>query len=76
MEVLSEYSYQWPFVQPLPVWDYWWMLLLPLVMGVGLVWKSLKCQHVRQIPRQTLSISLWIVGGFVAVAGMVYAVMP
>jgi hypothetical protein len=74
MELLADYAYRWPFVQPLPVWDWWWALLLPLVLGVGLVWKSLKCQSVRQIPRQTLTISLWILGGFVGAALVLWAV--
>jgi hypothetical protein len=74
MELLGEYAYRWPFVQPLPLWDWWWVLLVPLVVGVGLVWKSLKCQYVRQIPWQTMTISLWILGGFVGAAGVLWVV--
>lgn len=74
MEILADYAYQWPFIQPLPVWDYWWALIVPLVAGVGLVWKSMKCQHVKQIPGQTAAISLWILVGFALVAGVIYVI--
>lgn len=31
-----------PFVTPAPVWDYWWVLLLPLLLAVAVVYKSTK----------------------------------
>lgn len=71
---MQEYAYQFPFVQPLPVWDVWPLLLIPLLLAVGWVWKCLKCKHVRQIPGQTLAITGWILGGFVAAAAVLYGV--
>ena len=31
-----------PFVTPAPVWDYWWVLLFPLLLAVAIVYKSTK----------------------------------
>lgn len=62
------YSYSRPFVQPAPVWDYWYLLLIPLVVGVSVVYKSVKCGHVSEVPRAALGMAGWIFGGFVAAA--------
>jgi hypothetical protein len=29
-----------PFLDPVPVWDYWYLLVLPLCVGIAVVWKS------------------------------------
>jgi hypothetical protein len=35
---------------------------------VAVVYKSIKCESMRDVPRQALSISLWIIGGMAAAA--------
>jgi hypothetical protein len=49
-----------PFVSPLPVWNYWWVLLLPLCLAVSIVYKSIKCPSMKMVPRQALSITVLI----------------
>ena len=61
-----------PFVTPLPIWDYWMLLLLPLSIAVAIVYKSIKCQSMSQVPREAAVITVWIVVGF-AFAGAVLA---
>jgi hypothetical protein len=61
--------YAWrPFLSPMPVWDYWFWLLLPLSIGVAIVYKTTKCYEPRQVPREAALLSLWIVLGLVAAA--------
>ena len=55
-----------PFVYPLPVWDYWPWLILPLAAGVSIVYKSVKCQSMRTVPREAAAIFVWILIGMVA----------
>jgi hypothetical protein len=43
-----------PFVQPLPVHDYWLVLLLPLAFGVALVYKALKLPDLDDLLGQSL----------------------
>ena len=31
-----------PFVTPLPAWDYWWLLLVPLLAGIAVAYKATK----------------------------------
>jgi len=71
MLVLHALAYT-PFVTPLPVWNYWPLLLLPLTAGVAIVYKSIKCRSMSTVPREAASIFFWILIGMV-VAGFVLA---
>jgi len=68
------YHYSRPFLQPLPVWNYWPWLLVPLAIAVAVVYKSIKCRRVSQVPKEAAVLTLWILGGMVVAAG-VLAVM-
>jgi hypothetical protein len=64
------------FVRPLPLWDYWVWLLVPLSLGVAIVYKSVKCRTMDQVPREAAVLTFWILAVMVAVAaalaGLVY----
>ena len=49
------------FWHPLPLWDAWYWLLLPLCIGVSIVYKAIKCRHTRQVPREASIIFIMIV---------------
>jgi hypothetical protein len=68
---ISAYSWQ-PFVNSPPIWDYWYLLLIPLTVGVAIVYKSLKVPHMRDLPRDAAITSLWIFLGLV-IAGAILA---
>jgi hypothetical protein len=57
-----------PFLDPLPIYRYWFWLLLPLCLLFSVVYKSAKCESVRQIPRAALVITFWILLGMGAAA--------
>src|SRR5437763_1902264 len=64
-----------PFVSPLPLWDYWYLLILPLCLAVSIVYKAMKLPDMKQVPRQSLLITLWIVVGMsIAEAALVVLV--
>lgn len=67
---LADYAYTRPFLQPMPVWDYWYLLLLPLVVGVAVVYKAIKCRTMRQVPGEAAHILMWIFIGFAAAAAV------
>lgn len=56
------------FVSPLPVWNVWYLLLVPLCAGVAVVWKSIKCESVARIPAQAAQLLFWILFTMVAAA--------
>jgi hypothetical protein len=59
-----------PFWQPLPVWDYWYLLLLPLCVGVSVVYKAIKCRDMKQVPREAAVIFVMIILGMVLAAAL------
>ena len=70
-----EYHYTTPFFQPLPVWDYWYLLSVPLCAAVSIVYKSIKCRWMRQVPREAATLTFWILAGMAAAAGVLAAVV-
>ena len=64
-----------PFLSPLPVWDWWYLLLLPLCVAVSIVYKSVKCNSMAEVPRHATVITFWILAGMAgaaaALAGLV-----
>jgi hypothetical protein len=63
---LADYSYTRPFLQPMPRWKYWYLLLLPLCVGVAVVYKAIKCRSMSQVPAEAASITVWILACFAA----------
>jgi hypothetical protein len=57
-----------PFVQPLPVWDYWYLLPIPLVAGLAIVYKSIKCSDMSRVPREAAVVFATIMVGLIAAA--------
>ncbi len=59
-----------PFLDPLPLWDNaaWPWLLLPLTLAVSLVYKSIRCRSMKDVPRETVHITVTIIVGMVAAA--------
>jgi hypothetical protein len=65
-----------PFLDPLPYsWDFWPWLLLPLVVGVAVVYKSIKCRTMKQVPREAAGITVWILAGLAAAAVILVAIV-
>ena len=63
------------FRQPLPAWDYWYLLLIPLCLGISIVYKAIKCREVKQVPREATVICTVILLGMVVAATALYALM-
>ena len=63
------------FLDPLPVWDYWPWLLIPLACGISIVYKSIKCKSMSTVPREAAGITLWIIGGMVCAAAVLWGVV-
>ena len=46
-----------PFLEPLPLDDYWMWLLIPLVFGICVVYKTIKEPDLRRVPRRALGLT-------------------
>ena len=64
-----------PFVYPLPIWDAWPWLIIPLCAGVAIVYKSVKCHSMKSVPREALVIFVWILVGMGAAAAALAGVV-
>ena len=63
------------FLDPLPVWNAWPWLLLPLTICVAIVYKSIKCRSMATVPREAAVISFWILFGMVTAAAALWGIV-
>lgn len=64
-----------PFLDPLPIYNWWFALILPLCLLFSVVYKSAKCNDVREIPKAAIGICLWILLGMAAAAAVLTIVV-
>ncbi|MBI1373936.1 MAG: hypothetical protein GC159_14530 [Phycisphaera sp.] len=57
-----------PFLDPIDLHGHWLWLIAPLLMGVALVYKTLKAPSLREVPLETLRLGIYILV-LMAVAG-------
>jgi hypothetical protein len=74
LALLSAYVWR-PFFNQPPIWDWWYLLLLPLCAGVSIAYKSVKCRSMSQVPWEATVIFFWILIGMVSAAGVLVAVV-
>jgi hypothetical protein len=68
--LLAQATYQFkPFLTALPVWDYWMWLIVPLCVGVVIVYKSARCEKASQIPLESAKVSVYVLLAMAAAAG-------
>jgi hypothetical protein len=76
--ILAQVTYHYvPFYGPAPLWSNsaWPWLLLPLVIGVSVVYKAIRVESMRQLPRAAAGITAWIIFGMVAAAAVLAAIV-
>jgi len=67
--LLGEGAYHFaPFLKPAPLWNYWYLLALPLCLGISIVYKSVRCEHMKRVPREAASLFAFIIVVMVACA--------
>lgn len=64
-----------PFIDPLPVHTWWWVLLVPLSFGIAVVYKAVRVQTFESYWRQVLELTLLIVLGMVGAAIATYLIV-
>ena len=73
---LAQYQYR-PFVTPLPLWDepYWAFLLFPLCLAIAIVYKCVRCDSMRRVPREAIGLFFVILIVMALTAGALAAVV-
>ena len=62
------------FYQPLPLDSYWLPLLLPLVLAISVVYKAIKLEDLRRLPRQAVLLSAQIITFMVLAAATLWLI--
>ena len=58
-----------PFLEPLPdAQHWWWVLVLPMALGVALSYKAIRTKDLARYPRDVASMTLQIVAAVVVIA--------
>jgi TRAP-type C4-dicarboxylate transport system permease large subunit len=46
-----------PFLAPMPIDDVWFLLVLPLVVAVAVVYKTIRLDDLLKVPRESLRLT-------------------
>lgn len=58
-----------PFLQPAPgVQHWWWMLVIPMALGVSMAYKAIRVQELSQWPKAVARMTLQIIAAVVGIA--------
>ena len=57
-----------PFFDPLPVDGYWMFLLLPMIIAISVVYKTIKTDRLSKIPREASILAAQIVAFMILAA--------
>lgn len=61
------------FIDPPPgIWNYWYLLIIPPCLALSVVYKSIRCVSMRQVPREAAVIFVSMLAGLTAAAGVLY----
>lgn len=64
-----------PFLDPLDLHEQWYLLLLPLALGISVAYKAVRLQTMEAYWRQVTMMTIQIVGGIVLLAIAAYVVI-
>ena len=63
-----------PFFEPLPLDASWLVLLVPMVIAISVVYKTIKVRDLRKVPQQAALLAAQIVLFMVAAAAILWIV--
>jgi hypothetical protein len=61
-----------PFLDPVPVDQYWMLMLLPMVAAIAVVYKTIKTDRLEKIPREATVLAAQIVAFMVMAAAALW----
>jgi hypothetical protein len=61
-----------PFLDPLPIDRYWMLLLIPMVVAISVVYKTIKTDRLSKIPREASVLAAQIVAFMILAAAALW----
>ncbi len=57
-----------PFITPLPIYNWWYLLLPVLALGISMIWKALRMKTTREFWPQVALMTVQIVAAMIALS--------
>ncbi len=57
-----------PFIDPLVLHDVWWLLIIPLSLGISIAYKAVRVGSLRRYPVEVLKMTVQIILAMIALA--------
>jgi len=61
-----------PFLDPLDLHARWYLLIIPMAFFLSLAYKAVRVEHLRDLPRQTLVMTIQIILAMIAMGCAAY----
>jgi hypothetical protein len=55
-----------PFIDPLPVDHWWYLMLVPMALGISVAYKATRVKDLKDFPREFLIMTVQIVVAMIA----------
>ena len=62
-----------PFLDPLPIDPFWLLLMIPLVVLVSAIYKTIRVDDLATLPREAMWMSIQIIAFMIVAAMVVWA---
>lgn len=60
--LIAEAAYRYvPFLKPAPMWDWWYLLALPLCLIIAIIYKAVRCEDLNRVPREAAQLFVFII---------------
>ena len=63
----AEYQFR-SFQTAAPVWNYWYLLAIPICAAIAVVYKCVRCREMSRVPREALILTFFMTAVLVMVA--------
>lgn len=74
MSTMHTLAYR-PFLEPIPLEGFWLLLLVPLILAVAIIYKSVKIENMALLPRQVVMMAAQILAFMVMTAAALWLVV-
>ena len=74
MSTMHTLAYR-PFLEPIPLEGFWLLLLVPLILAVAIIYKSVKIENMALLPRQAVMMAAQILAFMVMAAAALWLVV-
>lgn len=61
-----------PFLDPVPIDQYWMLMLLPMVIAIAVVYKTIKTDRLEKIPREATVLAAQIIAFMIMAAAALW----